>query len=59
MSLPTFLGSDDQSLGGAHLQLFGGKKKVSEQEFRQPHHNHLTSINVYIERPDDGNVLIA
>ena len=23
--------------GGAHLQLFGGKKKVSKQEFRQPH----------------------
>ena len=34
-------------------------KKVSEQEFQQPHHNHLTSINVDIEHPDDGNVLIA
>ena len=42
----------------AHLVLFGGKK-VSEQEFRQPHHNHLTSINSEIDRRDDGNVLIA
>ena len=41
-----------------HLVLFGGKKKV-RQEFRRPHHNHLTSINVDIDRPDDGNVLIA
>ena len=44
---------------GAHLRLFWREKKVSEQEFRRPHHNHLPSINVYIERPDDGNVLIA
>ena len=35
------------------------KKKGSEQEFRQPHHNHLTSINAEIDRRDDGNVLIA
>ena len=34
-------------------------KKVSEQEFRQPHHNHLTSINSEIDRPNDGNVLVA
>ncbi len=38
---------------------FLAKKKVSEQKFRQPHHNHLTSINVNIERPDDGNILIT
>ncbi len=25
----------------AHLGLFGGGKKVSEQEFQQPHHNHF------------------
>ncbi len=43
----------------AHLVLFGGKKKVSEQEFRRPHHNHLTSFNSEIDRRDDGNVLIA
>ncbi len=43
----------------AHLGLFGGKKKVSEQEFRQPHYNHLTSINAEIDRRDDGNVLVA
>jgi hypothetical protein len=43
----------------AHLVLFGEKKKGSEQEFRQPHHNHLTSINAEIDRSDDGNVLIA
>ena len=36
-----------------------GKKKVSEQEFRRPHHNHLTSINSEIDRRDDGNVLVA
>jgi hypothetical protein len=46
-------------LSGAHLRLFWRKKKVTEQEFRRPHHNHLTSINVDIEHPDDGNVLIA
>ena len=35
-------------------------KKVTEQEFQRPqHHNHLTSINVNIEHPDDGNGLIA
>ncbi len=38
---------------------FSGGEKVSEQEFGRPHHNHLTSINVKIEHPDDGNVLIA
>ncbi len=35
------------------------EKKVSEQEFRRPHQNHLTSINAEIDRRDDGNVLIA
>ncbi len=39
--------------------LRGGKKKVSEQEFQRPHHNHLTSLNSEIDPPDDGNVLIA
>jgi len=34
-------------------------EKVTEQEFRQPHQNHLTSINSIIDRRDDGNVLIA
>ena len=43
----------------AHLGLFGGKKKVSEQEFRRPHHNHLTSINAEIDHRVDGNVLVA
>ncbi len=43
----------------AHIGLFGGKKKVSEQEIRQPHHNHLTSINAEIDRCNDGNVLVA
>ena len=42
----------------ANLVLFGGKKSL-EQEFRQPHQNHLTSINSIIDRRDDGNVLIA
>jgi len=44
---------------GAHLGLFGGKKKSPEQEFRRPHHNHLTSINAEIDHRDDGNVLVA
>jgi hypothetical protein len=35
------------------------EKKVLEQEFRQPHHNHLTSINAKIDHHDDGSVLIA
>jgi len=34
-------------------------KKVSEQEFRRPHQNHLTSINAKIDRRDDGDVRIA
>jgi hypothetical protein len=29
----------------AHLGLFGGEKKVSEQKFRRPHYNHLTSTS--------------
>ncbi len=54
MSRPTFLG------GGARADLltFWREKKVSEQELRRPHHNHLTSINAEIDRRDDGNVLI-
>jgi len=48
--LPTIL-----RLRGSSRTIWRGKK-VSEQEFWQPHHNHLTSINVDIERPDDGNV---
>ena len=43
----------------AHLVLFGVEKKVSEQEFRRPHQNHLTSINAEIDRRDDGDVRIA
>mgnify|MGYP006197039347 CR=1 FL=1 len=35
------------------------EKKVSEQEFRRPHHNHLTSINAEIDHRVDGNVLVA
>jgi len=35
------------------------EKKVSEQEFRQPQHNHLTTINAKIDRRDNGRVLIA
>ena len=46
-------------LSGANLQLFGGEKKVSKQEFRQPHQNHFTSINSEIDHHDDGNVLIV
>ncbi len=38
---------------------FLAEKKVSEQEFRRPHHNHLTSINAEIDRRDDRNVLNA
>jgi hypothetical protein len=45
--------------GSSRTGLFSGGKKVSEQEFRQPHHNHLTSINAEIDRRDDGNVLVA
>ena len=42
----------------AHLGLFGGRgiDKKCSCHYRI---NHLTSINVDIERPDDGNVLIA
>ncbi len=36
-----------------------GGGEVSEQEFRRPHHNHLTSIYSVIDHRDDGNVLIA
>jgi hypothetical protein len=35
------------------------QKKISEQEFRQPHQHHLASINAKIDRRGDGNVLIA
>jgi hypothetical protein len=46
----TFRGSSPAFLAG---------KKVSEKEFRRPHHNHLTSIKSEIDCRDDGNVLIA
>ena len=46
------------TLRGSSPAFLAGKK-VSEQEFRQPHHNHLTSINAEIDHRDDGNVLIA
>ena len=34
-------------------------EKVSEQEFRRPQHNDLTSINAEIDRRDTGSVPIA
>ena len=52
-------GSPPAPSSEAHIGLFGGKKKVSEQEFRRPHHNHLTSINAEIDHRVDGNVLVA
>jgi hypothetical protein len=45
-------------LRGSSRTIWQGKK-VSEQEFRRPHHNHLTSIKSEIDHRDDGNVLIA
>jgi hypothetical protein len=46
------------TLRGSSPAFLAGKK-VSEQEFRQPHHNHLTSINSVINHHNDGNVFIA
>jgi len=43
----------------AHLGLFGGKKKMSQNKNFDDHPNHLTSINSEIDRRDDGNVLVA
>jgi hypothetical protein len=43
----------------APLQLFGGRGLFDKKCTRHYRINHLTSINVKIERPDDGNVLIA
>ncbi len=45
-------------LRGSSLTIWRGKK-VSEQEFWRPHHNHLTSINAEIDHCDNGSVLIA
>ena len=42
--------------GGDHRQLFGGKKSLRTR-ISTTTYTHLTSINVDIERPDDGNVL--
>jgi hypothetical protein len=33
--------------------------KVPQQEFLQPHHHHLTSINSKIDHRNDGNFLTA
>jgi hypothetical protein len=41
------------------ISSFFEEKKVSEQEFRRSHHNHLTSINDEIDRRDNGDVRIA
>jgi len=51
-------GGETTILRGSSRTIWRGKK-VSEQEFRRPHHNHLTSINSVIDHRDDGNVLIA
>jgi hypothetical protein len=48
-----------QSPGGAHLQLFGGRGQIGKTCSRHYRINHLTSINVHIEHPDNCNVLIA
>jgi hypothetical protein len=52
-----------QEGGGTTLRgsspAFLAGKKVSEQEFRRPHHNHLTSINSVIDNHNDGNVFIS
>ena len=59
LSFPTVIGSGGPTiLRGSSRTIWRGKK-VSEQEFRRPHHNHLTSINAEIDRRDDGNVLVA
>ena len=42
---------------GAHLGLFGGKKKSPQNKNFENHPNHLTSINS--NHHDDGNVLAA
>jgi hypothetical protein len=36
-----------------------GKQSLRTRISMTTHHSHLTSINGDIERPDDGNVLIA
>ncbi len=51
-------GSLDQRQEGRSTDVLAGKK-ISEQEFRRPQHNHLTSINAEIDRRDNGSVLIA
>ncbi len=41
---------------GAHLQLFGGRGLIDKKCSRHYKIKHLISINVDIERPDDGNI---
>ncbi len=50
---------DKTPVARAHLNLFGGRGQINKKCSRHYRINHLTSINVDIERPDDGNVLIA
>ena len=47
--------------GGAHLGLFGRKKKSPQNKNFDDHPNHyfLNGINSEIDRLDDGNVLVA
>ena len=42
-----------------HLHLFGGRGEINKKNSRHNRINHFTSINVDIEHPDDGNVLVA
>jgi hypothetical protein len=46
-------------LPSAHTGLFGGRGEINKKCSRHNRINHLTSINVDIKHPDDGNVLIA
>ena len=59
MSRPTSLGGGVATILRGSSQTIWRGKKVSEQEFRGPQQNHLTSINYEIDRRDDENVLIA
>ncbi len=45
--------------GGAHLHYLAGEDKLTKKCSRHYRINHLTHINVDIEHPDDGKVLIA
>ena len=44
---------------GAHLHLFCGRGYINTKCSRHYRINQINSINVDIEHPDDGNVLIA